>query len=523
MREQNQSQKQNQIIKVLIKLTISLLGLTMGPTLGQESKLTWTSDMAETMNEPFSFFNSYKTLIIIGIIIFTMLMMLIIVLMMYIKTIRSVRNKLREMAYYDALTQMPNKLKFHEDFEKYCQSHKGQKCGIIFIDADNFKLINDTLGHSIGDKFIVQIGKRLKDLESELVKIYRTGGDEFLLLVTDVENRKGIARVANQMMAGFKEGFCIDNMMLHTTVSAGITVYPDHGETSEALLMRADIAMYKAKEDGRASYVFYDKGMNLALTERASIEKNLRTAVENEELSLNYQPQYDLATMEMTGFEALLRWNNKELGPVSPYKFIQIAEESHIIIPIGRWVLENACKFIKSVHDLGYPDYMMAVNISILQVMQEDFVDIVIKALEENNLEAKHLEIEMTETKIIENFTMVVSKLEALRQYGITVALDDFGTGYSSLNYLNRLPIDTLKIDKSFVDTISKDEVGRTIIGILIDLGHGMDLKVIAEGVETEEELNYLNKSGCNSMQGYLLSKPLAGNDVLKLLNKPQV
>ena len=509
---------------------------------------------AEIVNKPFSFFETYKQLVILWGVILSLLIILIIGLMIYIREIRKIRirlqasneeitqgyeeltasdeelqrqleevnsiqNTLREMAYSDVLTGMPNKRQLEEDMTACITSSNGQKGAVIFIDADNFKLINDTMGHSIGDKFLIQIGKRLQEIDYKSIKVYRMGGDEFLLLIKDFKNKDEVEKVADRVMLVFEEGFLIEDMMIHTKVSAGIAVYPEHGNTSESLIMRAEIAMYKAKEEGKGKYVFYNNKMNQDMIDRASIETNLRIAIENDEFILNYQPQYDLKNKEMIGFEALLRWNSKALGWMAPFKFIEIAEDSRMIIPIGRWVLETACKFIKEIHELGYPSYTMAVNISALQVMQEDFVEMVIQTLTKYDLEAKQLEIEMTETMLIENFEVVVDKLKTLRKFGVKVALDDFGTGYSSLNYLNRLPIDTLKIDKSFIDTISQHGEEKTITNVLIVLGHRMGLQVIAEGVETEREFDYLQKHGCNHMQGYLLSRPLPEDDILKLLD----
>lgn len=510
---------------------------------------------AEILNKPFSFFETYKQLVILWFIILSLLVVLIIGLMVYIKAMRKIRirlqenneeitqgyeeltasdeelqqqleeineieSRLRRMAYYDTLTNMPNKRKLQEDLG-ICIAQKNEENGaIIFIDTDNFKLINDTMGHSIGDKLLVEIGKQLEKLTSNMVKVYRMGGDEFLLLIKGVKGKNAVKKIADKAMAAFEKGFLIENMMLHTTVSAGVAMYPDHGETSESLIMSAEIAMYKAKENGKDRYVIYNDTMNLEIVERASIEINLRIGIEEEEFLLYYQPQYDFKNKKMIGFEALIRWDSAELGWMSPFKFIQIAEDSRMIIPIGRWVLETACKFIKKVHELGWPNYTMAVNISAIQVMQEDFVEMILQTLTKNDLEPRHLELEMTETMLIENFDVVVEKLETLRKFGIKIALDDFGTGYSSLNYLYRLPIDTLKLDKSFIDRIFQNGEDKAVTNVLIILGHRMGLKVIAEGVETQQEFDYLYKHGCDYMQGYLFSKPLREAEIFKLLDK---
>ena len=510
---------------------------------------------AEVINEPFSFFKTYRNLVLTTLLILFLLIIFIIILMIYIKEIQRVKKalqesneeitqtyeeltasdeelqlhveelnaiqrKLRRMSYEDGLTRLPNKRALHEDFNVCKAKYKDKKRAVIFIDADNFKLINDTLGHSIGDRFIIEIGKRLQSLVDDTAQVYRMGGDEFILLLHNIEEVDEIEKVGNRIIEGFKKGFKISNMAIHTSVSAGIAIFPEHGVTAEELIMRADIAMYKAKEQGRSKYVVYDPKMNQDLIERVNIEKNLREAISNEELILYYQPQYNMRTREIIGFEALIRWDSKELGWVMPCKFIQIAEDNHTIIPIGIWVLRTACQFIKKVHNLGHKDYTMAVNISLLQIMQEDFVEMVLSILKECDLDAQYLELEMTETMLIQNFKWVVEKLGILRDKGVRVALDDFGTGYSSLNYINQLPINILKIDKSFVDTISSHEEQKVIINILISLGHRMGLEVIAEGVETEEEYAYLHRYGCDSLQGYLFSKPLTEGEILELLEE---
>ncbi len=435
-----------------------------------------------------------------------------------LKDLRQMQHRLRKMSYEDSLTGLPNKRALYEDFNLCIENCKGQKGAIVFLDADNFKLINDSLGHNLGDQFIIKIGERLQSLVGDWAKVYRLGGDEFILLLEGMKDLKQIKEVGRHIIEGFQKGFKIHNMLMHTSISAGICIFPEHGTTIEELMRGADMAMYQAKEEGKAKYVFYHPKMNRDLLERVKIEKSLRSAIKNDEFILYYQPQYNIKTREIVGFEALIRWNSQDLGWVMPYQFIKVAEDSQMIIPIGEWVLNTACAFIKKVHQLGYSDYTMAVNVSLLQVVQEDFVEMVLNTLKKHDLNPQYLELEMTETMLIKNFELIVGKLEALKKWGVKIALDDFGTGYSSLNYLNILPLNTLKIDKSFVDTISSDPDHQGIISTLITLGQKMGLSVLAEGVETEEEYAYLYKYGCNSLQGYLLSKPVPEEDILKLL-----
>lgn len=511
----------------------------------------------EVINEPFSFYKTYKKLVLVTILILVMLIVFISILLVYIREIKIIKNQLQQsneeitqtyeelvasdeelirqvhelnkarkqlkkLAYYDALTELPNRRALQDNISLYTKEKHYKKAALMFIDVDNFKFINDTLGHNVGDQCIIQIGKRLKSIVKKPSKLYRISGDEFVVFMPYIKEQSQLNNIAEDILNQFKNSFEIKGMVLHISVSIGIAVYPYHGLTGEELLMNADIAMYKAKEEGRAKYTLYDPIMNQHLLERVEIENNLRKGIANQEFELYYQPQYNFEESKITGFEALIRWNNKKMGQVSPLKFIKVAEESQIIITLGEWIIDNACKFIKKLHNIGHKDKSIAVNISLLQIVQENFVTMILDTLKKHNLDPCFLELEITETMLIENFEVVSEKLETLRKSGIKIALDDFGTGYSSLSYLNRLPINILKIDKSFVDTIIGDDNNKVIINILINLGHKMGLKVIAEGVETKEAFNYLKQYKCDMMQGYLVSKPLNESDAIKILSKIQ-
>lgn len=431
----------------------------------------------------------------------------------------SYQEKLRRNAYYDSLTGLPNRLSFYEKVTGFISEELNRQKAILYVDLDNFKLINDTMGHSFGDELIVQIGKRLSCLFEEKHTVFRLGGDEFVIFLYGLEDLEKIERCAQRIIHSLNNNpFRLENSVLHVTVSIGISVYPYDGDCAEALMRSADIAMYRAKSKGKNKYVFHSHDMQEKVKERMLIEKHLRTALKNNEYFLYYQPQIDMLTGKISGFEALIRWKNSELGIVPPNKFIGIAEETHLIVPIGEWVLKNACSFLKQLHQKGYSNLIMAVNVSILQLMQEDFVDIVQKTLEEEEIDPKYLELEITESVMMESYQAVGDKLNRLKMLGVRIALDDFGQGYSSLSYLKQLPISTLKIDKSFIDSINSENSNDNITGTIVMIGLKLGLTVIAEGVENQKQLEYLKKHRCHKVQGFLFSKPLPEEAAVKLL-----
>lgn len=433
------------------------------------------------------------------------------------KLIKSEEN-LQYLAYHDSLTGLRNRLSLNKHLSAFIQEESEKKGVLFFIDSDNFKLINDSLGHSLGDQLLIEIGKRIHSFCKKDSHVYRLGGDEFVVFVEMIESEQQIREIAQHIIRTLKEPFYIQGSLIHMTVSIGISIYPNHGSSVDQLLKNADIAMFKAKEQGRNRFVFYSDMMNQVLVERMEIEKYLHTALENNEFTLFYQPQIDIILGKISGFEALLRWNNPNLGFVSPQKFIQIAEDTHLIKPIGEWVLKTACSFLKNIHSQGYHDYTISVNISVLQLIQEDFVDTVMQILESTELAPHFLELEITESVLVESFDTMVAKLQILKEKGIHIALDDFGKGYSSLSYLKQLPITSLKIDKCFIDDIAFESKSSKLIGAIVAMGRDMELCVIAEGVETEQQLAFLKEYQCNEIQGYLFSKPLPENQVIQLI-----
>jgi len=433
-------------------------------------------------------------------------------------------SRLKEIAYHDSLTGLPNRLALYEDFEKHMNTFPQKTMALFFIDSDNFKFINDTMGHSIGDRLIKKMGDRLTALFEGLNStVYRLGGDEFVIFIR-YDQIDEVYRYAQEIKRSFNSPLDIGENTLCITVSIGIAIYPSNGSNIQELIKNADIALYKAKESGRNCYTLFSDDMHEKVMERMLIEKHLRNAITNNELDVYYQPQVDAMTGAISGFEALLRWKNSELGFVPPLKFIGVAEETRLINPIGKWVLQKACTFLKKMHEIQHAHTSIAVNISIFQLLQEDFVEVVEEILNSTGIAPEYLELEITESILMDSYIVISSNLDRLKKLGIKIALDDFGKGYSSLSYLRQLPIDTLKIDKCFIDSIHPDKDHAGLTGMIVKLGKNLGLTVIAEGVEWQEQMDYLIKNGCHKIQGYFISKPLPENDILKFYsewNKP--
>ncbi|CAM4413783.1 ABC transporter substrate binding protein [Paenibacillus typhae] len=431
-------------------------------------------------------------------------------------------EKYRQLAYNDVLSGLPNRLSLAEALELFIKENAGGHAALFFLDIDNFKYINDTLGHTFGDELLVKVGERLLQLGDERSRHFRFGGDEFVILFQDNRGFSEVIKYAETLVQGFKEPFELEASIVHISTSIGIAQYPENGVNAEELLKNADIAMYKAKEAGKGTYVVYGRDMQQHFDERMVIESHLRNAIANQELSLHYQPLVDTASAEIWGFEALIRWNSPALGFVSPLSFIKIAEDCRLIVPIGEWVLRTACRFIKELNSQSKGRYHISVNISVIQLMLEDFTDMVLGILKETGLAPQYLELEITESIFMESFEAISSKLEALKEKGIGIALDDFGTGYSSLSYLKQLPITTLKIDKSFIDSIDSPN-NMSLARSIVTIGHDMGLNVTAEGVETPEQLAFLERTRCDKIQGYFISRPIPQKDVADWVKERRV
>src|SRR6202171_3720679 len=423
-------------------------------------------------------------------------------------------------AHHDFLSGLPNRILLNDRIDQAIAlaSRHMKKVAVLFLDLDGFKHINDSLGHPIGDKLLQSIAKRLVDCVRGSDTVSRQGGDEFVVLLLDVEQPEDAARSARKILQAVAEAYPIDRHDLHVTASIGISVYPDDGLDAETLIKNADIAMYQAKENGRQSYQFFKPVMNVRAVERQSIEESLRRALERHEFALHYQPKINLRTGEITGAEALIRWTHPVRGPVSPAQFIPVAEDCGLILPIGNWVLREACNQARTWMDAGLPLATMAVNISAMEFRDENFLEGVFAILKETGLDPRSLELELTESVLMKHAESTEYILKRLRAGGVQLAVDDFGTGYSSLSYLRKFPIDALKIDQSFVRqiTIAPDET--TIVTAVIGMGRSLKLRVVAEGVETQKELEFLQAHQCDEAQGYYFSRPLAAPQFAQLL-----
>jgi diguanylate cyclase (GGDEF)-like protein/PAS domain S-box-containing protein len=423
-------------------------------------------------------------------------------------------------AHHDSLSGLPNRILLNDRVDQAIASASRhmKKLAVLFLDLDGFKHINDSLGHPTGDKLLQSIAKRLVECVRGSDTVSRQGGDEFVMLLLDIEEPEDAALLARKILQAVAGSHPIERHDLHVTASIGVSVYPDDGLDAETLIKNADTAMYQAKENGRQSYQFFKPAMNIRAVERQSIEESLSRALERQEFALHYQPKINLRSGEITGAEALIRWTHPVQGPISPARFIPVAEDCGLILPIGDWVLREACKQARAWMDTGLPLATIAVNISAMAFRQESFLESVFATLKETGLDPTCLELELTESVLMKHAESTKSILASLRAEGIHVALDDFGTGYSSLSYLTKFPIDALKIDQSFVRQITTAPSETTIVTAVIGMCRSLKLRVVAEGVETPEELAFLQAHRCDEAQGYYFSRPLAAAQFAHLL-----
>jgi diguanylate cyclase (GGDEF)-like protein len=428
-------------------------------------------------------------------------------------------KKLEFLAHHDILTGLPNRLLLRDRYEQAIaqadRAHSG--VAVLFLDLDNFKQVNDTLGHNYGDQLLVRVVERLRGCLRDADTISRQGGDEFVILLTNLRDLAVISGIAQQIVETFAAPFEIDAYSINTTFSIGVSLYPDDGKEFDTLLSNADTALYQAKDSGRDTYRFFSDKMNIDAQEQLQLQGQLRNAVRNQEFILHYQPQIDIASGRFIGAEALVRWKHPELGLLPPDKFIPLAERSGLVIPMGDWVLNEACRQAQVWREKGHA-LVMAVNLSALQFKRGNLLEMVSHALKRSGLPAEMLELELTESILLHDIDVAIKTLRSLRDMGVKLSIDDFGTGYSSLSYLKRLAVNKLKIDQSFVRDLAEDADSAAIVRAIIQLGHTLQLTVIAEGVETDAQLAFLRNYGCDEAQGYLYSRPISATEFVKLL-----
>ncbi len=432
------------------------------------------------------------------------------------------QEKLHQLAFYDQLTGLPNRSMLIERIEQEIQkdTYQEQKIGFLYLDIDDFKQINDTIGHDFGDEFICKIARFLEDEVNENAMVARLGGDEFGIAFFRLQDKREVETVAQRLLERIKQPWILQNNEFYVGVSIGITYYPEFGVNASALLQNSDIAMFVVKENGKDGYRIYDPKMHQRTWNYIKMNSQLRTAIENNEFSLYYQPQVDLKTHKVIGVEALIRWNHPQNSFIPPMKFIPFAEETGQIYAIGEWVVNTACakRLYWEQHGLG--TMKMSINISSKRLAQDDVVDKIKHEIATHKIKGNCIELEITETAIMDNIERAIEVIHELKALGVTIALDDFGTGYSSLTYLQRLPIDVLKVDRMFIKDIMREKEVGHIFKFITQLAHELGLKIVAEGVETKEQLEFLKDNGCDIIQGYYYSKPVPSDAIEKVIEQ---
>jgi diguanylate cyclase (GGDEF)-like protein/PAS domain S-box-containing protein len=428
--------------------------------------------------------------------------------------------RIEHQANFDALTGLANRTLVNERLRAAIAAaeRSGLRIAVLFVDLDQFKFINDSFGHQLGDVLLQTMAKRLKACIREPDTVARHGGDEFVLLLSGYNNAEDVTRAVQRVHAAVAEPWMAGRREFHVTCSIGVAVYPDDGRSADVLLRNADSAMYKAKASGRNTIQFFTAELNRLAVERLAIEHRLRGALARKQFLLHYQPRIDMRSRRVVGTEALLRWRVPQGGLFSPARFISVAEDTGLIVPIGKWALQTACQQNKAWQMQGLPPIVVSVNVSPRQFVQDNIVRTVAEALDQSALAPQYLQLELTESLVMHDAEKFVTMLRDIKNLGVQIAVDDFGTGYSSLSYLKRFPVDHLKIDQSFVKDLAEDADDAAIVQAIIALGHKLGLKVIAEGVETEQQFNYLRRSGCDEMQGFHFCKPMIASDLAEIM-----
>ena len=431
------------------------------------------------------------------------------------------KEKMQKLAYSDYLTELPNRLAFTEVLDGVMLTLRNEEViAIMNVDIDNFKTINDTLGHSYGDELLIDVTHRLKQAMDDNDYLARYSGDEFVVLTQNLTDIGEYEAKIKKIQKIFDYPFVLSLKEYFITVSIGIALAPKDGKTTQVLIKNADSAMYAAKANGKNTFVYFNDSINEKLMDKIQIQSELRKAIENNEFLVYYQPQIDLGTEKIVGFEALIRWNHPEKGILSPAEFIAFTEETGLIVPIGYWVLKSACRQLKKWMEDGYGNLVIAVNISLRQFKDQDFANMVRETIHETGIDPGHLELEITESIALQDLEYSVAVIQKLKDLGVKFSLDNFGTDYSSMNYLKRLPINNLKIDKSVMDTVTDNRSDQSIVQTIISLAQNLDMSVIAEGVEKDEQAQFLKSVKCNKAQGFLYSEPLSGDMAGQVLKK---
>jgi diguanylate cyclase (GGDEF)-like protein len=433
---------------------------------------------------------------------------------------KQAEERIQYLATHDVLTGLPNRATFNQLLEFSIKSARRneRKCAVLFVDLDRFKVINDSLGHAAGDALLIEVALRLRSCVRESDVVVRLGGDEFIIILNEVANNEQVATVAQKVLAAIRPAFTLAGQECHTTASIGIAMFPADGADLETLTKSADVAMYLAKEDGKNNYRFFTEGVKTQSIELLMLETNLRHALERNQFSLHYQPKVDLATGQITGVEALLRWTHPDLGMLPPMQFIPLAEETGLIVPIGRWVLREACTQNMMWQRQGLRAVSMAVNLSPRQFIDESLLHDIDAALAVSGMPPELLQLEVTESMVMQNVPRAIKLLDMIQSRGIRLAIDDFGTGYSSMSLMKQFPIDTIKIDRSFVRDLPDDCEDKAIAQAIISMGKALGMTVVAEGVETSEQETFLRNHACDEMQGFLFSKPVPPEQMSHLL-----
>jgi diguanylate cyclase (GGDEF)-like protein/PAS domain S-box-containing protein len=434
---------------------------------------------------------------------------------------KAAERQIEHLAHHDFLTDLPNRSLLHDRLDvALAQARRhGHLVAALFVDLDRLKVVNDTLGHAAGDEMLREAATRLASCTREGDTVARLGGDEFMVVLPNLSDARSAAAAAQKILDSLAPPTQLKGQEVCVSASIGVSLFPADAADAEALIRNADAAMYSAKRYGGDNYQFYTADLNVQVQERLAIEQGLRNAEQRNELYLLYQPKIDLESGSIIGVEALLRWQHPSLGLVSPERFIPVAEETGLIIPIGEWVLRTACERIRTWRDLGI-ELPVAVNLSACQFRQRNLAETIHRILSETGVPPQCLEIEITESDVMENAESAIATLDDLKSQGISISVDDFGTGYSSLSYLKRFPLDVLKIDRSFVRDIAVDSDDAAIVEAIIALARSLDIKVVAEGVETEDQMAFLNRAGCNFAQGYLFSAPVSPEEIVALLER---